>query len=348
MDARGQWGRVEHQNRLQANDEAKMDRFSDLRYDQKSASLSIACGDTALVNLLSELCSVSGVTPYRVDSIAALLAAHESDESHKETAICIDLRAEMDGTNSEISELVYYCKSNGTRLVVVTDLERIDALFGLVPEELTQLVIGDDPAALLSAITVATRTRTMGTLFDHKKDQTTPALSKISAELAEFARALSKLAQAEEDDAIGADYLADKPRSYLPPSGRAPLPFTSITASAAEAEIDPTSIRNLIRVRRLRTRFFAEELFADPAWDILLDLMASRLEGTKVSVSSLCIAAAVPATTALRWIKSMTDEGYLERRADPTDARRVYIHLSDETAQKMAQYLRARGEVSGF
>ena len=186
----------------------------------------------------------------------------------------------------------------------------------------------------------------MGTLFDHRKDQNSPALSKISAELAEFARALSRIAEAEENGDIGAHYLADKPRSYTPPSGVVAQPFTSVSASAAEAALDPQHIRNLIRVRRLRDRFFQDELFADPAWDILLDLMASRLEGTKVSVSSLCIAAAVPATTALRWIKSMTDQGYLERRADPTDARRVYIHLSDDSAHRMAQYLHARAEVS--
>ena len=94
----------------------------------------------------------------------------------------------------------------------------------------------------------------------------------------------------------------------------------------------------------MRNRFFDAELFADPAWDIMLDLMAARLEGAKVSVSSLCIAAAVPATTALRWIKTMTDAGYLERRSDPTDARRVYIHLSEETARKMSQYIRQRTE----
>ena len=38
-------------------------------------------------------------------------------------------------------------------------------------------------------------------------------------------------------------------------------------------------------------------------------LMAARLEQQRVEVSSLCIAAAVPPTTALRWIKALSDAG---------------------------------------
>src|SRR3546814_19974187 len=67
--------------------------------------------------------------------------------------------------------------------------------------------------------------------------------------------------------------------------------------------------------------------------------MAARLEHKRVSVSSLCIAAAVPATTALRWIKSMTDEGLFVRRADNNDGRRIFIELSDKAAGAMSAYL---------
>ena len=108
----------------------------------------------------------------------------------------------------------------------------------------------------------------------------------------------------------------------------------------AEA-IDAVYIRRLIRARRLREQYLPSDLFADPAWDMLLDLMAARLEGNRVAVSSLCIAAAVPATTALRWIKALTDRGLLARSADPQDGRRVYIELSDEAARALGSYLRA-------
>ena len=73
------------------------------------------------------------------------------------------------------------------------------------------------------------------------------------------------------------------------------------------------AVRNLIRHRRRREQLFGDEVFADPVWDILLDLYASHYEGKNVAVTSLCIAAAVPPTTALRWIKVMTEKGW--RRA---------------------------------
>lgn len=100
-------------------------------------------------------------------------------------------------------------------------------------------------------------------------------------------------------------------------------------------------IRDIIRARRLREELFGAGLFADPAWDILLDLTAARIEGRSVAVSSLCIAAAVPATTALRWIKQLTEAGLLRRVADPDDGRRVFIELTDRAAAAMTAYFAA-------
>ncbi len=72
---------------------------------------------------------------------------------------------------------------------------------------------------------------------------------------------------------------------------------------------------------------------------MLLDLACAATEGHDVAVSSLCIAAAVPTTTALRWIKNLCDAGMFERRDDPRDARRAFISLSGETLAAMARYL---------
>jgi DNA-binding MarR family transcriptional regulator len=102
--------------------------------------------------------------------------------------------------------------------------------------------------------------------------------------------------------------------------------------------VDAGLIRELIRARRLRDELFGPGLFADPAWDILLDLTAARIEGRSVAVSSLCIAAAVPATTALRWIKQLTEAGLLRRVADPDDGRRIFIELTDQAARTMMVY----------
>ncbi len=107
-----------------------------------------------------------------------------------------------------------------------------------------------------------------------------------------------------------------------------------------EAPVDAALVRRLLKLRRDRARFLPDEIFADPAWDMLLDLTAARLEGKPVPVSSLCIASAVPTTTALRWIRSLSEAGLLERSTDPRDARRTWIGLSPDTADAMLAWLR--------
>lgn len=119
------------------------------------------------------------------------------------------------------------------------------------------------------------------------------------------------------------------------PSTVAPDPATD------DDHANRAEIRRIQRTRRLRTAYFDAVLFADPAWDMLLDLTAARLDGQRVAVSSLCIAAAVPPTTALRWIKTLTDCGLFLRAADPADGRRVFIELSDDAARGMRAYLAA-------
>ena len=114
----------------------------------------------------------------------------------------------------------------------------------------------------------------------------------------------------------------------------------------SDTDLNAGMVRAIIRARRLRDQYFATGLFADPAWDMLLDLMAARLDKQRVAVSSLCIAAAVPPTTALRWIKTLTDHGLFVRTADPQDGRRVFIELSDKAAAQLGAYLRAAQRIS--
>lgn len=91
--------------------------------------------------------------------------------------------------------------------------------------------------------------------------------------------------------------------------------------------------------RRRRTKIFrSEELFGEPAWDILLDLFIAAKERRRVSVTSACIGSAVPSTTALRWIAILEKQGLLVREADPGDARRVYVKLSARGYAAMLEY----------
>ena len=118
-------------------------------------------------------------------------------------------------------------------------------------------------------------------------------------------------------------------------------PFDSLHDDAGPRGFDSGRaklVRRLIRKRRQRDQHFPSDLFADPAWDMMLDLYAAHYERREISVSSLCIAAAVPATTALRWIKTMVDDGRFVRVADPDDGRRIIVSLADDTRCRLDEY----------
>lgn len=113
---------------------------------------------------------------------------------------------------------------------------------------------------------------------------------------------------------------------------------------AQEAPLDQTAIARhwaklLLDTYSARTSFFPGGLFADPAWDMLLDLMHARLNGKRISVSSLCIAARVPATTALRRIGDLVSSGLAVRVRDENDGRRVFIELTEDGFARMGRYL---------
>jgi DNA-binding MarR family transcriptional regulator len=114
------------------------------------------------------------------------------------------------------------------------------------------------------------------------------------------------------------------------------------------AEAPPVAIETVgavIRARRIRSKYFAEDLFADPAWDMLLDLLQAEIAQLRVPVSSLCIAAAVPATTALRWLKTMVSQNIFIRRPDPHDGRRIYVELAPAASQSLRRYFAEVGSV---
>ncbi len=105
-----------------------------------------------------------------------------------------------------------------------------------------------------------------------------------------------------------------------------------------EPNVSLSTVRQVIRARQIRAKYFAEDLFSDPAWDMLLDLLRAEIVRQRVSVSSLCVAAAVPPTTALRWINTLTSAGLFVRRPDPRDGRRVFIELSPSASLSLRHY----------
>src|ERR1700756_5644636 len=85
----------------------------------------------------------------------------------------------------------------------------------------------------------------------------------------------------------------------------APLRQDCRSSNLNEPNVLLEQVSWLIRVRRGRARYVPSQLFGEPAWDILLELLRAKLAYERISVSSACIAAGVPPTTGLRWLKAL-------------------------------------------
>ena len=111
----------------------------------------------------------------------------------------------------------------------------------------------------------------MARLRDTGREVEFASLHRISDELAEFSRTLARLAESEQKGKV-----SEKPVSFRPAprDGFQEFPDSSLFTDHMAG---PPNLREIIKLRRLRDSFFQPDLFADPAWDILLDLKAARL-----------------------------------------------------------------------
>lgn len=221
-----------------------------------------------------------------------------------------------------------FARDCGTRIVAVLDDRQIDLVAGHLFGRHVQLLCAPSLSDRVAALAIAGAMR-MDAQVNEAGDAEAARLRRLNEEVARIAETLARLTRgdtpAQERPAPG---VGDRKLGYGAPPGE-------------DAPVTPHDIRQAIRARRLRAQFFEDGLFEDPAWDMLLDLFAAELERAQVSVSSLCIAAAVAPTTALRWIAKMTDIGLFVRQPDPFDRRRAFMALSDRARDGMREYCAA-------
>jgi DNA-binding MarR family transcriptional regulator len=99
------------------------------------------------------------------------------------------------------------------------------------------------------------------------------------------------------------------------------------------------AVTQIIENRRRRTLLFSADLFADPAWDIMLELFLAGLEFRRTAISDLGYKIEVPMTTSLRWIDKLQADGWVKRIPDPRDHRRVLVELSARGTHGMHVWL---------
>jgi len=118
-------------------------------------------------------------------------------------------------------------------------------------------------------------------------------------------------------------------------------PQDKLDAESIDLPLHEDRIRQLLRSRRLREQQLGADLFADPAWDILLQALAAELGRERLPVSEVCDECPVPTTSALRWINKLEDDGWLVRDGDPLDPNESWIELSPCGSTRLRSYLHA-------
>ncbi len=214
-----------------------------------------------------------------------------------------------------LGRLNHMAEERGTTVIASAPIELVDMVAARLTSRTTEILVDPDDAQRVAAIATALSGAVEDRYVSDVGKDNAVRLRQLSDEMGRIAATLARLSTGPGSPAV-------KPSETTSPS----------------PDVEAETVRAVIRARRLRARFFSEELFADPAWDMLLDLLQAEIAQLRVPVSSLCIAAAVPATTALRWIKTMTEQGLFVRRADPHDGRRVFVELAPAASDAMRRY----------
>lgn len=243
------------------------------------------------------------------------------------TAVWLELDQDCGEPMDSLLKQIDHDVSRGLYAAVVSTEGRfLDAVSASIGDSAVELIVDADEVERTTAFSLALAGRGTVRVNDIGADRNAERLRQLSEEVSRIASTLARLS-------TGPD--ASRPLIQPMPSGDLPaLPLETV--------------RQVIRARRQRGRFFSEDLFADPAWDMLLDLLQAELAQLRVPVSSLCIAASVPATTALRWLKTLVDQGLFVRRPDPHDGRRVYVELAPDASHAMRRYFAEVGAVAAI
>ena len=115
--------------------------------------------------------------------------------------------------------------------------------------------------------------------------------------------------------------------------------FFDESQAAAAARVDRKSARDraeeALRLNRQRMAIVGAELFGDPSWNIMLDLFVRESDGKETTVSSACIGADAPPTTALRHLAHLVERQLVDRTTCSVDHRKVYVRLTDDGRARM-------------
>lgn len=94
--------------------------------------------------------------------------------------------------------------------------------------------------------------------------------------------------------------------------------------------------------RSARPHFLGnQDLFGEPAWDILLDLFISQTREEKTSVRTGSIGDQSPPTITLRWFLILEQRGLIAQEPDPEDETKALLRFTPTGYESMLRYFEA-------
>ncbi|HTN60429.1 MAG TPA: hypothetical protein VL147_02600 [Devosia sp.] len=119
------------------------------------------------------------------------------------------------------------------------------------------------------------------------------------------------------------------------------------TSAASSDETTPLAaprdyFEALLIQRRERERCLGNELFSEPAWDMMLELMIARIDGREMRISELGAGHHGPGTVTRQYVDALVEAKLIEQYDCTEGSPDCHLALSSEAARRMAELYRAR------
>lgn len=235
---------------------------SSLRYDNADPVRApiMVVGDTAAArNRARYIAQLSGLRT--LSDLSPTEAMENLDERATLSALWIELDEEP---TLPVRRLLDRAGREAARkrfgVVIATRLEQLDEVIASLADSDVELLVNADDVERLSTLSLALAPKQIGAARDVASDASAARLRQLSEEVSRIASTLARLSTASAGPPLS-------PATMAPPRDDVP----NVSAEA---------LRSLIRARRLRASFLPADLFADPAWDMLLDLLQAEIVRT--------------------------------------------------------------------
>lgn len=136
-------------------------------------------------------------------------------------------------------------------------------------------------------------------------------------DIEDAARLMTRLAESTEAEVVG-----------TAPSGRPKVVTRQALINAARHELAD---------RQRRRQFLPEEMFGEPAWEMLLLLYVEQ-QGTRLNVARLSANLGLAGTTTLRWLVYLEENQLIQREPNPIDQRTAFLKLTVKGVEALDMY----------